>query len=371
MIEKGKISAFQMGVMMYPSILATGIVTVPSITATYAKQDLWISPIWNCPIGLLMVFVVLQLHKLYPGENIIQYSERIMGRFVGKTLGIFYLFFFLHNSSLILREYAEFIITTALPKTPIIVVMTGMVLVCAFAVYGGVEVLARSALVFLPLFTLPLLLVGLMLLPDMEPRNILPIMGKGFLPSLKGAFFVITWFGDLLYLSFLLPFLTDREKVGKWGTISIMAIILTMVVTNLGTVFVLGGMTQQEVYPVMSIVRYISLAQFFEHVEAIVMGIWITGVFVKFSFFYYALVLGTAQWLDLSDYKSIVLPFGFLQVICSIWVTPNLQYMGHFFSTTGAFYFPLVEIMIPLFLLFAALIQKKYKEKSSKSSNVR
>jgi spore germination protein KB len=175
----------------------------------------------------------------------------------------------------------------------------------------------------------------------------------------------------MFYLSFLLPFLKDRENGGKWGTISVIAVTLTIVGTNLTTFFVLGGITQEELYPVMNVVRYISLAQFFEHVEAIVMAIWITGIFIKFSLIYYALVLGIAQWLDVSNYKSFVLPIGFLLVICGIWVAPTIQQMAHFFDTAGTFYFLFLEFMLPLFLLFVALIDRKYKDKSLKSSNVR
>ena len=44
-MEKGKISSFQMAVMMYPTIVATIIISVPSVTAKYAKNDLWLPPI--------------------------------------------------------------------------------------------------------------------------------------------------------------------------------------------------------------------------------------------------------------------------------------------------------------------------------------
>ncbi|TKH09627.1 spore gernimation protein, partial [Peribacillus simplex] len=44
-MEKGKISSLQMAFMMYPTIVATAVLGVPSITAKYAKTDLWLSPI--------------------------------------------------------------------------------------------------------------------------------------------------------------------------------------------------------------------------------------------------------------------------------------------------------------------------------------
>jgi spore germination protein KB len=45
MVEKGKITALQMGIMMYPTIIATAILIVPGITAEKAHLDLWVSPI--------------------------------------------------------------------------------------------------------------------------------------------------------------------------------------------------------------------------------------------------------------------------------------------------------------------------------------
>ncbi|WP_028400699.1 GerAB/ArcD/ProY family transporter [Ectobacillus panaciterrae] len=75
----------------------------------------------------------------------------------------------------------------------------------------------------------------------MEFHNILPIMGKGILPSIQGAIAVQAWFNDLFYMSFFLPFLKDPEKRQKWSMISVVAIVLTMMVTNLIAIFVLGG----------------------------------------------------------------------------------------------------------------------------------
>ena len=50
----------------------------------------------------------------------------------------------------------------------------------------------------------------------------------------------------------------------------------------------------------MQVAEYINIADFFEHVESVVMAIWVVGAFIKISAFYYAAALGTAQWLNLS-----------------------------------------------------------------------
>ncbi|MEI4831244.1 endospore germination permease [Bacillus sp. FJAT-53711] len=361
MIEKGKISSLQMAMILYFIILATGILTLPSVAGKYAKQDLWLSPIWASLIAFLVLSVFWKLNKLYPNENIMQYSERIIGKIAGKTLGFMYLFFHLYLNGIVLREYAEFI-ANFLPRTPMSIVVASMVLVNAFVVYGGVEVLARATLIFLPVFILLLLLMGFLLLPDMEFHNILPIMGNGILPSIQGAIPIQLWFNEFFYMSFFLPFLKDPEKGRKWGMISVVAIVLTMIVTNLIAIFVLGGIVSESVYPVLSVARYISIANFFEHIESIIMAIWVAGVFVKVSAIYYVLTLGTAQYLNVQDYKRFVFPLGFLQVIFVFWITSSFQQLFAFLSTAGIFYFFSLQVVLPFLLLSIALIKKKMRE---------
>ena len=94
-MEKGKISALQMAILLYPTIVATALLGVPGITAKYAGNDLWLSPILASLIGYVTVYIAYQLHKLYPNQTVIQFSEQIIGRFAGKILGFLYLFFYI------------------------------------------------------------------------------------------------------------------------------------------------------------------------------------------------------------------------------------------------------------------------------------
>ena len=122
---------------------------------------------------------------------------------------------------------------------------------------------------------------------------------------------------------FFLPFLVDRKKGMKYGMMTVFAVMMTLVVVNLIVLFVLGPTTATRVYPLMNVARYISIADFFEHLESIVMAIWIVGAFVKISVFYYVSALGTAQWLNLSDYRPVVWPLGILIVAFGFWSLPS------------------------------------------------
>jgi len=362
MIDKGKISAIQMAYIMYPTILATAILLVPAITAKTAGRDLWLSPVWASITGFITVFIATRLNNYYPDMSLIEFSEHIVGRWIGKLLGFFYLLFFLHITAIIIREYGEFIVGSFLRNTPISVVMATMVLVCAFNVRGGVEVVGRTAQMFVPIVLFLFICIVILLIPDLHPKNMLPILEHGLKPSLMGSLVPTGWFSEFILITFLLPCMTDRNKGTKWGMIAVATVMLTIVITNLASYFLFGALTSTLVYPVMVAARYISIADFFEHLEAFVMAIWVGGTFVKISMFYYAIVAGTAQWLKLSDFRPLTLPIGFILVMISIWTAPNLQELVHFLSSVSPFYFLSFQTVIPALLLLLIMVKSRSRQ---------
>ena len=65
-MEKGKISALQMAIMMYPTIVATAILSVPSIIAKYAKN-----PTLNPGLPQSMVYDEVSLRFKFAGITLI------------------------------------------------------------------------------------------------------------------------------------------------------------------------------------------------------------------------------------------------------------------------------------------------------------
>lgn len=358
MIEPGKISAAQMGKMIFLAITPTAILTAPGITFKFAKQDLWLSPMWAFS-GLITAFIVLRLHRMYPGQNVAEAGERILGRFPGKVVAGVYCLYYLYVDGIIVREYGEFIVGALLPNTPILVVIGTMIFLCAVTVRGGVEIVGRFADVILPAFFILFLLIIGPIIPDLNADNMLPIMGEGILPSMEGSLVLQIWFSEMITASFLLPFVSDKNKAGKSMLLSLSAVVLTLVVSNLATLLLLGNLTGTYTYPFLILARFINLADFFTHLESLFMAIWVLGAFVKICVFYYVTVLIAAQWMKLSDFRPIVLPLGFLLTLFSFWVAPNYQKLMHSISTSVIFATITMFVMIPALLLVAAWVKDR------------
>ncbi|MBE1443036.1 GerAB/ArcD/ProY family transporter [Paenibacillus sp. OAS669] len=358
MIDKGKISALQLGMLMYLMIGATSTLIVPAITAKQAERDMWLSPILGSISGFIVVIIMWALHKKFPGQSIMQFGELLLGRFLGKCANSLVLFFLLHGVGLILREYGEFVVSAFLSRTPMVTITMSLIVVCAFAVRSGIEVLARCTQLFLPFIGLVFVCIFAMLIPDMDPRKMLPMLEKGILPALQGSIVPHTWFLEFFLITFLFPFVHDLSKGLKAGMFSVLFMMLIMVATNFASLFVFGNLTGHISFPVYYAASYISFINFIEHLDAIVMVTWILGGFVQIALWYYSLVIGTAQWLGLSHYRFLVFPMGLLCGMTSIWVTPSLQDLIHFFATTAPFYSFTILFLYPLILLAISWVRK-------------
>lgn len=359
-----KISSKQMAVFMFPAIMATAILGVPSITMKFGGHDMWLSPIWASVVGFMAILVAYRLNLKFPDQSMIQSSTVILGKIGGKIFGLLYMFYLPHLSGLILREYGEFILSTVLHRTPLFVVMGTLMFFCAVNVKSGIQVIARSSYILILLAWLLLFFVLILLIPELDPGELLPFAEKGLQPSIIGAIAPAGWFSEYIIISFFLPSLSDRPKAFKLTLVSLCIVSITMIAINLSCLMLLGDLTDTFMYPVMIAARYISYADFFQHIESLIVAIWILGIFVKVSLFLYVHALATAQWLNISDYRPLVFPLAFLTVAYGFWVVANQTEVGALLGASGNLYTITLLLILPALLWAVSVIRRQGKGSS-------
>jgi spore germination protein KB len=144
--------------------------------------------------------------------------------------------------------------------------------------------------------------------------------------------------------------------------------MVTLVAVNLVSLFVFGTQTITYTFPYFEVFRYISVGQFIERIDSFMLAIWVILIFVKVSLFHYVIVLSSAQWLGLSDYRFLSLPWAVILVAFGVWTAPSFPYFIHFFSTKVLFYSHLIQIVIPSFLLAVAWIRNRRRSEIGRKS---
>lgn len=360
MLEEGKISSSQLMLLVITLILSSAILLLPAFPTMVALQDSWISGIIAMFVGLLVAVVILNLAWRFPGQSLAEYSIDILGQPLGKLIGFIYFLFYLHLTAILLREIASTIVSTILPRTPPEVLILLSVIAAAYLVRKGLEVIVRVNTIILPIAVFFIVAIYLMLVKDMQYINLTPGLENGIVPILKGTITPMGWFGEVVSIGFILPYMNKliQAKKAIYLGIIITGVLFTLVI--IGTLAVFGpDLTKNLIFPTFVSVRQVNVANFLERIESVLVASWIVWNFIKIGLFYYITVMILSQLLKLGDYRSVVFPMGAISAILALALFRNAPQLAQFLAVVWGKYAIIFELLIPLLLLFVAIIRGK------------
>jgi spore germination protein KB len=299
----------------------------------------------------------------------VEVNEKILGKWLGKLASVLYLFYIFQIIAGGYRGIGDFFTTQVMVETPSQVIMILFLLTGIIGVRLGLEVICRTAVIFLPWILLLLFLLFIFLIPLIKLENLQPIFGDGIKPIIYGSYSQLGLpYLQLHILLMVTPFVTEKAEVKKafyLGTV-IGGIILSIFV--LFCILVLGAdFTSRQAYPTYVLGKKISIGNFLERVEVIVAIIWIFTIYFKVTICYYGLTLGLAQLFGLKDYKILIFPSAFLILPFSIFMTPNVVHLNNYIAKTLTPFSLTICFFLPLLLLIIGKI--RMKRASAKVSN--
>lgn len=362
MLENGKISAGQFKVLVILFILGAGILFEPSILAASAKQDAWISAIIGVAVGWGLIWLYTILGSRFPDMTLFEYSERILGKWLGKIVSLLFLFFFfIYLAAHILRNIGDFVATQIMPETPMQFIMIIYLSIVIMGTRLGIEPIARVGEILFPWVLLFFFILLVSLSPELEVSKMKPIFEEGIKPILKGSTYVIAFpYMDSIILLMLFPYV-NRTKEAKKAFLS-GALIggLMLILITIYTILVLGAdFAARNLYPSYALAKQINIANFFTRIEAVVAGIWFLSIFFKLTICFYVSSLGLAQILNLKEYRPLTIPLGMILLVLSIIISPN---MTEFQEFTTKYTLPLslpFGLFLPMLILVVAVIRGK------------
>ncbi len=164
-----------------------------------------------------------------------------------------------------------------------------ILLVAAYAVYGGVESRARVYEVLFWILFVPLFLMLLLALRDVELSNLTPVFTSSLSSVGKGSLLVLFCLMPLFLVLFF-PAYVGKEKRKKmvasvfaalWFALGVMAILYVILVGKFGT----ASLASME-YPAITLMSSIELrGSFLKRFDAFMIGIWFFTLFALVNVF--------------------------------------------------------------------------------------
>lgn len=105
---KDRITTSQAAIIVVNYILGTGILTLPRTSAEKVKTpDIWLTVILGGLIAMMAGVIIVKLSQQFPGKTFYQYSQEIVGKWVGRLISLLVVCYFLMMSGFHARSLAE------------------------------------------------------------------------------------------------------------------------------------------------------------------------------------------------------------------------------------------------------------------------
>jgi spore germination protein KB len=357
-MQKETISSGQAFSLIAMYIMGSSITTG---IAGEAQNNSWAAILIAMTAAIPLVLFNIKLITSFPGKNLFEILEIILGKFFGRLMIALYTWYVLHLGALVINNFKFFVHTAALPETPTIVVSLLMTILGIWLSRAGVEVMARSAKLMITIDYSVILAVFLLSLPQINPGYLLPILGSDMKPILSAAFSAFSYpFAETIILSIVVYSMEHKKDVRKSYISGYLIAGLIIIVLGTRNVVMMGvPVNQVEYFPSYAAVSRIRVGDFIQRIEGAVDIVFQTMALFQYSIYLVAFTKGIAHLFKVENYKVIALPAGLIMLCLDQILYKNLIEMREFYSKIYSYYAMPFQVIFPAIIFLVYLIRKR------------
>ena len=347
-----KISPRQLWIILFLIRSIIIVSDLPVLTSGNALQDAWISAILLFFSSEVFVILMTLLDLKFPDKNLIEYTEEIFGKWVGKIFSFLFIFVFIQFAVIETRLYGELLTTYFLPQTPILIIAVSLLIVAVFCVYQGIEVLARTADFLLLLVIVAILGIIFIPLRYIDLANLQPVLVRGWKPIFSGIITPTSYISQIWVLGMLSNNLTGKKRFSIPIT-SIGISLLLLIIISAITVGVVGAYpASRSTFPILTLLRSVKATEFLQRTEVLIIFGWGMGFFIALSTYLYCGTKSLSQVLNLKDYKITVIPLSILIAFLSLYVFEDIFTLYKYINPENYYINGILFLIAPLTFLW-------------------
>lgn len=321
MQKKETISSGQMAVLFFSFMLGSSIVNIPQPLVQAAHNGAWLSILIANGFGMLLLACILYLYRKYPNLTLIDYSRRILGKWITLCISIPIIMLLFLILSYIIIDIGGFFTTTMMRETPSYVFHALILLVAALTVQAGIEVMARMFVLLLCYSICFSIAVLLLVSSHYQVENLLPIFPEGIKPAIHGAYMTIGFpYGELVLFSFLLPFVRNEKNNSLQKHMFSILLIhgLLLIISILCTIMVLGSLAGTFKFSLFQLARLINIREILTRVESFIGIALVVGSYMKATIMLFILKEVLSRVLNLKDERILIFPVTLISLLLTL-----------------------------------------------------
>jgi spore germination protein len=312
-----KISNFELGNLIFLTILGIGIVNLPSLLVEEADSDAWILVISAGVVVIVFSYIMCKIGQRHTNLGFVGTLQYLFGKILGTAMAVPVAFYALVLTATELRLFAEVTKIYLLHKTPLEFIILPIIILTVLLVRMGIEPITRAFGVYIFIIGFAVLFIILTGYQGNDYSNLLPMLKTPITKFLSGIGKVIFSFTGFELLLIVFPYARHPEKTFKVALVTIGSIIGLYVIITVYCIAKLGiEETKASLWPVMSLVKAIEMpGGFIQNLEGVLTSLWVLFAFtslVGFLYFFSVVAQGIFKHQSNKQFASLSIPIIYL-----------------------------------------------------------
>ncbi|GAB6099582.1 endospore germination permease [Halanaerocella petrolearia] len=355
-----QISKGQLAVLLINILIPTAHIQVLFIAIRYAKQDAWLATTIGYLVALVITFISLQLIKLYPDQNILEFSSDIMGSFLGKIVAlVFFLYSFL-VVVYVLEQFQLLMTIMVYQEFPPFFFKLAMISLVVYAVNLGAEVIFRVSDIIFITVILVTVFVGFGLVTEIDFSRVFPLLEEDMTSILQGSLMPIVFLGQVVIILFF-GNLTDKSfKLSKTINIGLFVGFQLIIGFVIASISIYGvDLSSRFLFPPYMLTRFIEAGGMILRQEIFLLVIWIGLILIQATAFFWICRASLVSLFNLNHKNHFSIPLAILIIVLSHISFKGIVDFQIYVETTYSLIIASVQLLVPSLLYLVALIKGK------------
>jgi len=329
-----------------------------------AKQDAWIVIFVAMLFGFFWLWIYTELQKNFLGKNLAEIIILLLGKPIGIPLILLYAQYFIYISIQNYTEFGELIKLTSLTYTPRFVILIIFMLVIVYILFLGLEVLARTAEIMLPItiFFTASAYIMIFFSGRVELQELMPILANGITSdAIVEVFHVMEFpFGEMVVFLMYWRYVNSQEVIRTTSLLAVGMAGLLLCTSIMIIISVLGvNYASVATIPLLEVIRVIDIANILTNLD--ILGVFqiLLGGFYKMTIFFYGGVLSICTLCNNKYRRWIIAILGVFVLIYGnnlIVSFPFHRWLGE--NVNSNYIHPPFEFLIPALLIIIFWLKK-------------
>ncbi|MDQ1005280.1 spore germination protein KB [Neobacillus niacini] len=348
MRKEETVSSGQMACLFLSFTLGSAVINIPQPLTQSGNSGAWLSVIIANGFGMFLLACILYLYRKNPDFTFIDYSRKILGKWITLCISIPILLLLFLILSYIVIDIGGFFTSAMLRETPPYVFHVLILLVAAMTARAGMEVMARMFVLLLCYLIIFSLMVIVLNLPNYHLGYLLPVFPAGMKPVIHSTYMVLGFpYGEIVFFSLLLPFIQKEKNnsIKKYMFLALLIQGFLLILSILCTIMALGSLSGTFKFSLFQLARLVNIREIITRIESFIGIALIVGSYMKTSIMLFILKETLSRVLGLKDERIIIFPVMFISLLLTLTM----------FKSEIEF-FEAVFVVLPLIMIIVAVL---------------